>query len=260
MDHHRRPACVRRQGGYRQFRRRSRRTRLRRRVRCRDRQEALEVLPDAESGRETRSRSLRSDHADDPQDLVGRGDVEAARRRRQPMGFDRLRPRAQADLRRHRQFQPAHAVLSQPWRRRQPVRLLDRRAPCRGRQLCLALPDGPGRGVGLHLHQLDRQRRPQYRRQAPQGHHAGAEGRVLLCSRPQDRQADRRQALCEDQLDAGAGQERPPDSEPGGALQRRAGAGLSGAGRGAQLVPDGLQPAHEAGLFPGLPVRLRLCP
>jgi quinohemoprotein ethanol dehydrogenase len=37
-------------------------------------------------------------------------------------------------------------------------------------------------------------------------------------------------------------------------------AGRAGAGRGAQLVPDGLQPAHEACLFPGLPVGLRLCP
>ena len=43
-----------------------------------------------------------------------------------------------------------------------------------------------------------------------------------------------------------------PIINPRSALRNRSGAGLSGPGRGAQLVPDGLQSAHQARLFPGL--------
>ncbi len=73
------------------------------------------------------------------------------------------------------------------------------------RQLCLALPDGPGRGVGLHLHLLDHHRRPR---------RSTAKPRQVLMQAPKngffyvlDRktgEVHQRQAACEDQLDARA--------------------------------------------------------
>ena len=61
------------------------------------------------------------------------------------------------------------------------------------RRIRLALPDEPGRGVGLDLHQLDHHRRPDDRRQAAQGADAGAEERLLLRARPRDRRVHQRQ-------------------------------------------------------------------
>ena len=96
------------------------------------------------------------------------------------------------------------------------------------------------------------------RRQAAQGADAGAEERVLLRARPRDRRVHQRQEPRDAELERRLRRQRPADHQRGGALRLRSGAGHAGAGRGAQLVPDGLQPAHRAGLFPGLPVGLRL--
>ena len=76
-------------------------------------------------------------------DVEGQRVVEV-RRRRHGVGLDRLRPRAESALRRHRQRLAVEPRRAQPRRRRQPVSLLDPRDQSRQRRAGLALPDDAG--------------------------------------------------------------------------------------------------------------------
>ena len=60
----------------------------------------------------------------------------------------------------------------------------------RHRRIRLALPDDARRDLGLHRHAAHDAGRPEDRRQAAPGAHAGAEERLLLRARPRDRRAD----------------------------------------------------------------------
>jgi hypothetical protein len=176
------------------------------------------------------------------------------------MGFNHLRSEDKAGLCRHGQRIAVVPPLSQRGQGRQSVRLLDRGAERQDGRLCLALPDGARRGLGLYLHQLDHHRGPDDRGQAAPRGDAGAEERVLLRARCRQRKGHLGQAARQGELGIGdRSGHRPPDRERGGALRGGSGAGLSRPRRRAQLVPDGLFAAHPAGLPAHLPVGHGLC-
>ncbi len=76
------------------------------------------------------------------------------------------------------------------------------------------------------------------------------QGRLLLRPGSQDRAADLRQELCAGELGQGhRSQDRQADHQSRGALRRRPRPGHAGRRRRPQLVPHGLQPADQAGLF-----------
>ncbi len=115
--------------------------------------------------------------------------------RRHGMGFGGVRSRVRpvADRRRQRVSMESPRSLSR--KRRQPVPRLDPRARSRYRPLQVALPGQPGGKLGLHRDPANDARRPDDRREAAQGGDAGAEERVLLCHRPQQREIDQRRSL-----------------------------------------------------------------
>ncbi|MCS5517082.1 PQQ-binding-like beta-propeller repeat protein [Pseudomonas qingdaonensis] len=71
----------------------------------------------------------------------------------------------------------------------------------------VALPDHPGRCLGLHRHPAHDPGRAAHRRQAAQGADAGAEKRLLLCDRPRHRRAAVGQGHRAAELDQGHGHE-----------------------------------------------------
>ena len=152
---HRRAAHRERQGHHRQRRRGVRRARLRVGLRRRDRQARVALLHRARRSVEAAGEQGARQGA---ADVEGRRLVEV-RRRRHGVGFDRLRPRAEPALRRHRQrvdVEPRHA---QPRRRRQSLSRVDPRDQSRQRRAGVALPDDARRYVGLHGGAADDARR-----------------------------------------------------------------------------------------------------
>ena len=98
-------------------------------------------------------------------------------------------PTTDLRLRRHRQRRAVAGGDPLARRRRPPVPLVDRRAGSGHRQVRLALPDHAERKLGLRQHLAADHGRPHdRRREAPRGD-AGAEERLLLRARCEDRQA-----------------------------------------------------------------------
>ena len=113
------------------------------------------------------------------------------------------------------------AQLSQRGQRRQPFPLLHRGAERRHRRVRVALSGQSGRGMGLRRRRAAHARRPDHRRQAPPGHHAGEQERLLLRPRPQDRQIHIGQALRAAELgERSRPEDRPADRACGHPLQR----------------------------------------
>ena len=152
---HRRAAHREGQGHHRQRRRRVRRARLRLGVRRRDRQARVALLHGARRSVEAAGKQGARARA---ADVEGQRLVEV-RRRRHGVGLDRLRPRAEPALRRHRQRLDVEPRRAQPRRRRQPVSRVDPRDQSRQRRAGVALPDDAGRHVGLHRGAADDARR-----------------------------------------------------------------------------------------------------
>ena len=137
------------------------------------------------------------------------------------------------------QWHPLEPGLPLTRRRRQSLHRLDHRAEAEDRRLRLALPDHPGRHLGLRRHPAHDPRGPRDRRPAAQRADAGLEERLLLRARPRHRRADLGGQLRGGHLGQGHRcQERATDRESRRAhrqdrqaLRRRA-----GTGRRAQLA------------------------
>ena len=179
------------------------------------------------------------------QDLERR--VVEARRRRHGVGRDGLRSRARPALHRRRQrlaVEPATTAAPAA----ATICILSSIVALRSRhrRIRLALPDDARRELGLHRHPAHHARRPRRSAGAPaQGADAGAEERLLLRARPRDRRADLGRAL------RATSTGRPtstwttgrPIETRGARYGRAAALRLARRRRGAQLAPDGVQPA-----------------
>ena len=140
-------------------------------------------------------RSFRQRDEDRAADLVRQ--VLGSGRRRQCLGQLRLRSQAQHRLYRHRQRRAAHVALPQRGQRRQSVPLLDRRGRCRRpANTSGTIRWCPEEDWDFTCTQPIVLADIKIDGQAAQGRHAGAQERLLLCDRPQHRQADLRQDLC----------------------------------------------------------------
>ncbi len=135
------------------IRRRSRRARVRRRLRCRDRPETVEVLPHPQSRGQARRRGLRRGHGDDAQDLGRHRPVDASLAA-EPIRGIRSPTIPMLDL-----VYVGTGNSSPHSRFYRSNNEGDNLFTCsivalarQGRDLRLALPDEPGRGVGLDLH------------------------------------------------------------------------------------------------------------
>ena len=110
-------------------------------------------------------RGLRQRDADGHEDLERR--VVEVRRRRHRVGFLRLRPEAEAGVPRHGQRLAAHVQHFRSPGGGDNLFLCSIVAVnAETGQVRLALPDGAGRAMGLHLHAADRARGPDHRRAA----------------------------------------------------------------------------------------------
>ncbi len=106
---------------------------------------------------------------------------------------------------------PWNHNVAQPLRRRQPLSGLDRRAECRHRKICLALPGNARRPLGLYRDPADDPGRHQHRRRAAQGDPARAEERLLLRHRPHQRQVHLGEKLRRRELGDRLRRQRPAD-------------------------------------------------
>ena len=194
LHHHRRAARLQGQGDHRQRRRRIWRARLRHRLRRRDRQPGLALVHGAgRSGEALRGRRRwpRPPRPGTPPASTGR--PAAAARRGTRITFD---PELNLDLYRHRQrlaLEPAACAARPAATTSTSPR--SSRSNRRHRQVPLALPGDARRQLGLHVDPADDPRRPQDRRRAAQGDHAGAEERLLLRHRSHQRQVHLGQEL-----------------------------------------------------------------
>ena len=186
-------------------------------------------------------------------DEEGRCDLDRrlveVRRRRHAVGRDGLRSRARSLLHRDGQRVAVVAGAAQPWRRRQPVSVLDSRDSAGDRRIRLALPADAGGQLGLREHAAHRAGRSAHRRTPSQGADAGAEERLFLRDRSRDGRVHFREAVhdrdvghrhrCED---------RTPDRGAGGELRSRRLTSFTRVGRRAQLAFHGVSSRHRSRL------------
>ena len=178
-------------------------------------------------------------------------EILGSRRRRHGVGLDGLRPRPRPALHRHRQRLAVEPLSALARRRRQSLSVVDRRHQTRHRRDGVALPNDARRHLGLHRDPAHDPGRPRDRRADPQGHHAGAEERLLLRARPRDRRVHLGQQLHPRHLGQGPRRQGPPDRRPGDGLSRHAEDGAALAARRPQLAADGVQSADQARLHSG---------
>ena len=155
---------------------------------------------------------------------------------------------------------PVARGASQPGRRRQPVPVLGRRARRDDRRVPLALPGSARRGLGLHLHAVDRARRRcrSTGRSARCCMHAPKNGFFYVLDRATGKLLSAKNFVPVNWAIARRPRDRQARRESRGALRRRSGAGHARPGRRAQLVSDGVQPADAARLFSRLRTLVRL--
>ncbi len=196
-------------------------------------------------------------------DMVRRGLEEIGRRRHAAGTRSSTTPRPISSMHGHRQRRAVDTTWMRSEGKGDNLFLSSILAlEARYRRLCLALPDHPGRHLGLYRHPADHDRRPDHRR-ARKRHvvmQAPKNGFFYVLDR-EDRRADLRRQICAlGELGLGRRPEdRAADRDARRALGRqRREQPDSRTDRRAQLEADGLQPEGWAGLYPGAGRQLHL--